>query len=364
MRPAIAVNIQGAPTRKKLAAARRTVNSTESLLCCPLCREALLAESGGFGCGRCSRTYRRIVGLPDLRVQIPAAFDARKDLYLAELLERQQERLSFDELLAFHYKLNPPADEGLHARHMAHFQVEGEQAEAALGELAARWTHPEMEALLDVGCGLGRYLNAGRARFGIVAGIDLSLAQLVLARKYLAEAGQTALLVAAQSERLPFRACTFGAAVAADSLEHVGDPAATVSEAARVLRPGGGFFLSTPNRFSLTAEPHVGVWGLGYWPRSWAIRHVRRKLGVRYDDIRLFSFWGLRRLLRGCFAGSCEVRLPRVGGREAESFSPLKRRAARLYEALRRLPALRAGLFAVTPYFQAVCVKRAAPASD
>jgi SAM-dependent methyltransferase len=299
-----------------------------------------------------------------LRVQIPEAFDTQKDLYVAELLERQEERLSFSELLAFYYKLNPPAGEELHARHMAHFQVEGEQAQAALSELAARWEHPETEALLDVGCGLGRYLRAARARFGIVAGIDLSLSQLVLARKHLSEAGQTALLVAAQSERLPFRASTFGAAVAADSLEHVADPAATVSETARVLRPGGGFFLSTPNRFSLTPEPHVGVWGLGYWPRSWAVRHVRRKLGVRYDDIRLFSFWGLRRLLRGCFAGSCEVRLPRVGQREAESFSPLKRQAAKAYEAVRRLPALRAGLFAVTPYFQAVCVKRAAPVSE
>jgi ubiquinone/menaquinone biosynthesis C-methylase UbiE len=294
-------------------------------------------------------------------VHTPAAFDARKDFYLAELLERQQERLNFSELLAFYYKLNPPASDELHARHMAHFQVETEQAEAALGELAGRWNHPETEALLDVGCGLGRYLRAGRASFGIVVGIDLSLAQLVLARKHLAEAGQTALLIAAQSERLPFRTSTFGAAVAADSLEHVSDAAATVSEAARVLRPGGGFFLSTPNRFSLTPEPHVGVWGLGYWPRTWAVRHVQRKLGVRYDDIRLFSFWGLRRLLRGCFAGSCEVRLPRVGRREAESFSPLKRRGAAVYEAVRTLPGLRAGLFAVAPCFQALCVKRGTP---
>jgi SAM-dependent methyltransferase len=340
------------------------VNSGESLLCCPLCREALLAESVGLSCARCSRTYPRVVGLPDLRFQTPSGFDAQKDLYVAGLLQQQEERLNFEELLAFYYKLNPPANEALHAGHMAHFQVEGEQAEAALGELAGRWTHPETEALLDVGCGLGRYLRAARARFGIVAGIDLSVAQLVLARKHLAEAGQTALLVAAQSERLPFAASTFGAAVAADSLEHVADPVATVGEAARVLRPGGGFFLSTPNRFSLTPEPHVGVWGLGYWPRSWAVRHVRRKLGVRYDDIRLFSFWGLRRLLRSCFAGSYEVRLPRVGPREAESFSLLKRRGVWVYETVRRTPALRGGLFAVTPYFQAICVKRPAQIVD
>jgi ubiquinone/menaquinone biosynthesis C-methylase UbiE len=304
------------------------------------------------------------VGLPDLRLQTPAGFDAPKDLYLAELLQQQEERLDFRELLAYYYKLDPPANDQLHARHMAHLEVEGEQAEAALGELAGRRAHPETEALLDVGCGLGRYLRAAGAHFSIVAGVDLSLAQLVLARKHLSESRQTALLVAAQSECLPFRALTFGAALAADSLEHVADPSATVDEVARVLLPGGGFYLSTPNRFSLTPEPHVGIWGLGYWPRSWAARHVRRKLGVAYENIRLFSYWTLRRLLRGYFAGSCEIRLPAVGRREAESFSPWKRRAARLYETARGLPALRSGLYAVTPYFQAICVKRPSTTSE
>jgi SAM-dependent methyltransferase len=299
-----------------------------------------------------------------LRLQTPAGFDAPKDLYLAELLQQQEDRLDFRELLAYYYKLDPPANDQLHARHMTHLEVEGEQAEAALGELAGRRPHPETEALLDVGCGLGRYLRAAGRRFSVVAGVDLSLAQLVLARKHLAESGQTALLVAAQSERMPFARATFGAVVAADSLEHVGDPAATVGEVGRVLLPGGGFYLSTPNRFSLTPEPHVGIWGLGYWPRSWAVRHVRRKLGVAYEDIRLFSFWTLRSLLRGCFAGSCEIRLPAVGRREAESFSPLKLRAARLYEAARSLPATRAGLYAVTPYFQAICVKRPSPIAE
>jgi SAM-dependent methyltransferase len=340
------------------------VNSAESLLCCPLCREPLQGYAKGLRCEWCARDYPRVVGLPDMRVQTPAGFDAAKDLYFAELLQQREGQLDFRELLAYFHTLAPSANDELHAQHMAHFEVESEQAEAALDELTARRAHPETEALLDVGCGLGCYLRAGQARFGVVAGIDLSLPRLVLARKYLAESGRSALLVAAQAERLPFAASTFGAAVAADSIEHVADASATVDEVARVLAPGGGFFLSTPNRFSLTPEPHVGIWGLGYLPRSWAIRHVRRKLGVAYGDIRLFSFWTLRRLLRGCFAGSCEIRLPAVGEREAEFFSPLKRRAARLYEAARSLPVARSGLYAVAPYFQAICVKRSTPITD
>jgi SAM-dependent methyltransferase len=338
------------------------VNSAESLLCCPLCHEALEEHAEGYCCTPCARVYPRVAGVPDLRVETPAGFDAQKDVYFAELLRQREQQLDFRELLAYFHTLYPSANDELHARHMAHFEVESEQAAAALDELTARRAHPGphsvTEALLDVGCGLGCYLRAAQSRFSVVAGIDLSLARLVLARKYLAESGQPALLAAAQAERLPFRAATFGAAVAADSIEHVADADATVGEVARVLAPGGGFFLSTPNRFSLTPEPHVGIWGLGYWPRSWAIRHVRRKLGVGYDDIRLFSFWTLRKLLRGGFGRSCEIRLPAVGAREAESFSPLKRRAAGLYETVRNLPVARAGLYAVTPYFQAICVKR------
>jgi SAM-dependent methyltransferase len=214
------------------------------------------------------------------------------------------------------------------------------------------------EALLDVGCGLGQYLKSALGAFGAAAGVDLAVTQLVLARKHLSEAGLSALLVAARSEQLPFLPGSFAAATAADTIEHLGEPDAAVGEVARVLQPGARFYLSTPNRFSLSPEPHVGIWGLGYWPRSWAVRHVRRKLGVRYEDIRLFSYWRLRRVLSRHFPGTCEVRLPEIGRLEAQSFSPVKQRWAKAYEMARRLPVVRAGLYAVAPFFQGLCVKR------
>ena len=321
-------------------------------------------HTSGYDCPRCSRNYRRLAGLPDLRVQPPGSFDVAKDLYFAELLQQREQQLTFQELLAYYYTLNPPANERLHGQHMAHFEVEGEQAAAAIAELAESRSCSGTEPLLDVGCGLGQYLRAGLARFKVVVGIDLSLAQLVLARKHLEEAGQTVLLAAAQSEHLPFPVSAFGAAVAADSLEHVADAATAVREVSRVLMPGAGFYVSTPNRFSLTPEPHVGIWGLGYWPRSLATWHVRNTLNIRYDDIRLFSFLRLQRLLRLSFEGQCHVRLPRIGRREAQSFSPRKRGWARLYEAVRAIPLLRIGLYIVVPYFQAICVKRSAPQAD
>ncbi|WP_374685966.1 class I SAM-dependent methyltransferase [Promineifilum sp.] len=52
---------------------------------------------------------------------------------------------------------------------------------------------------------------------------------------------------AARSDRLPFAAGRFDVVAASWLLEHLVDPAATLAEVARVLRPGGAFVFITPN---------------------------------------------------------------------------------------------------------------------
>ena len=240
---------------------------------------------------------------------------------------------------------------------MAHFAVEQEQAETAFDLLATRRSLRRDAAVLDLGCGLGQYLKAAAQRVDTVVGIDLSVAQLVLARKHLAESGYAPLLLAAEAERLPLRSETFTAATAADTIEHLDNPPSALAEVKRVLAPGGGFFLSTPNRFSLTPEPHVGIWGLGYWPHGLAARYAQRKLGRSYEDIHLFGFQDLRRMLRDCFGETAVVLLPDPGSAEVQSFSRGKRLLARIYQQVRRVPGLRLPLYLVAPYFQALCVK-------
>jgi 2-polyprenyl-3-methyl-5-hydroxy-6-metoxy-1,4-benzoquinol methylase len=63
-------------------------------------------------------------------------------------------------------------------------------------------------------------------------------------------------------ESLPFRSDLFSVTLAIDVVEHVDDPRSILAEAARVLALGGCLWLTTPNRFSLTPEPHVGLWGV------------------------------------------------------------------------------------------------------
>ncbi len=322
------------------------------ILACPLCATKLGDDSS---CPRCARRYPNTLGFPDFRLGGWTEVDAEDDQRAASLLAAREGQGSFAELEAYYRELLPEASDDLRARHLAHFEIEREQAEAAFTLLGP----PPGGLALDLGCGMGRYVAAAAGRGLHAVGLDASLCQLVLARKLLSELGLQATLVAGEVERPPFAAETFDVITAADLLEHVVDPGAVVRSAAALLRAGGGLFLSTPNRFSLTPEPHVGVWGLGYLPRAWAERHVKRRFGVDYRMIRPFSYLRLRAALRGAFPGRFRILLPQPGPRELGSFAGAKRRLAALFSATAKVPLARAGLYSITPYFQAVGVKAA-----
>lgn len=86
-------------------------------------------------------------------------------------------------------------------------------------------------AVLDVGCGNGRYLGPIRERGAFVVGCDRS-------RGMLQSAGE-ALVVAADVTSLPFAPETFDRLLAAHMLYHVEDRPAAVRELRRVLVGGG-----------------------------------------------------------------------------------------------------------------------------
>ena len=324
-------------------------------LCCPLCRGALESLPEGYECRRCRRAYPVVFDIPDFRVSSPAHFDAAADLETARLLVEEEHELDFEGLLHLYYRLRPEPSQELHQTHLAHLAGEADQAETALDLIEERRPFSPGDAVLEVGCGFGQYLDAAAKRVERVAGVDLCLPFLVLTRKRLSGRG---LVVAADAERLPFRDGAFAAVIAADVVEHLAGQRQSLEEMGRVLVPGGPLFLSTPNRYSLAPEPHVGLWGVGFLPRAWANRYVRRRRGVSYDDVRLLSSFALRRFLRRAFPGSARLLLPGLSARQLERFSPLKRRLARLYLALRRLPVLRAFFYWFGPFFHIVAVKR------
>lgn len=96
--------------------------------------------------------------------------------------------------------------------------------------------------VLDIATGpAGVALQLAERTRATITGIDISADMLACGRRNVTDAGQDdrIALVLGQGERLPFDDATFDAVTFTYLLRYVADPAATIAELARVVRPGG-----------------------------------------------------------------------------------------------------------------------------
>jgi demethylmenaquinone methyltransferase/2-methoxy-6-polyprenyl-1,4-benzoquinol methylase len=109
-------------------------------------------------------------------------------------------------------------------------------------ELVGRIASSNPKRILDVATGTAGVAIAIAKRTGAqVTGIDISQAMLARGRERVRAAGLDGRisLQAGRAEQLPFPSGSFDAVSFTYLLRYVRDPAATVAELARVLRPGG-----------------------------------------------------------------------------------------------------------------------------
>lgn len=99
--------------------------------------------------------------------------------------------------------------------------------------------------VLEIGCGTGLVLERLTPHAGSVVGVDLSPGMLELARRRALEVYE------GSATALPFPDASFDVVCSFKVLAHVPDVRAALSEAARVLRPGGIAVLEFYNRRSL-----------------------------------------------------------------------------------------------------------------
>ncbi|MDB4970653.1 MAG: hypothetical protein JWN44_6342 [Myxococcales bacterium] len=125
------------------------------------------------------------------------------------------------------------------------WQTENPILAAGEAALASRVELRPGDRLLEIGCGEGANLHHLRAAGAIRFGIDYSAQKTAFARR--ATDAHTA---TADATRLPFADESFDAVLIRDVLHHIGDVAAVLSEARRVLRSGARLTLFEPNRAS------------------------------------------------------------------------------------------------------------------
>jgi SAM-dependent methyltransferase len=148
--------------------------------------------------------------------------------------------------------------------------------------------------ILDVGCGLGMYVEKFRQFSPNVFGVDIDADKVEQASKSLPN------IQLSPAEALPFSDESFDVILLHEVLEHVDDDRAAVREAYRCLAPGGQMVIYAPNRL-YPFETH-GFYFLGrYYFRllpvvNWLPELVRDLL---CPHVRIYTAQKLKRLFDG-----------------------------------------------------------------
>ncbi|MBZ0299519.1 MAG: methyltransferase domain-containing protein [Anaerolineae bacterium] len=331
----------------------------ELLYCCPRCHGELDSHSERYECNACSAVYPIISGIPDFRVYpdpyISLEDDRKKGQRLADQAAAHQ--LDFRGLVAYYYSITPevPPDLG---RYYENHHVAGVTRGVGMLERLAAYGLAGYAApgcrVLDLGCGTGGFVLSASEAGADMVGVDIAFRWLIAGRHRLREMGHdTAQVVCACADYLPFRDAQFDLIVSENVIEHTAHAAGLLAEANRVRKPGHALMARTVNRFAIGPEPHVGVWGVGFLPRRWMDPYVRRVKGIPYEHIHLQSVFALRHLLAD--DPDLRVTYPRLMEADYQHHPESRQRLFRSYAQMaQRFPLLRPLLTVFGPYLEIV----------
>lgn len=280
-----------------LGAESRSEPLSRGIWCCPQCKGDLDFSTNAVVCRACDQRYPVIGGVLDFRIDTLCHFDLAEDRRKVNAFLEDIELLDAAASVRRLFVRRPDWTEDL--VNLRTTQVL--RAPEALGEEIDGWLSEVVSQdlpFLDLGCGPGMLLAAA-ARVGRPGvGVDLSLEWLVVAHRLITAYGGSPALAAGSGEALPLRDGSVGGVAGLDVIEHVADVGRVLTDIDRVLQPGGALVLTTPNRFSLTPEPHVFVWGVGWLPECIQAPYVKWRSGKSYHGTRLMSSWRLVRIVR------------------------------------------------------------------
>ena len=301
-----------------------------------------------LSCHGCKRTYPVVLGIPDLRIFPDPYISLEGDRIKGRMLATRFDAVNLEGMARVYYHITPetpPDDVDLNIVRLVHAEARAAATVAAWDALFGDVTG---ETMLEVGCGTAPLLLATGERFPRRAGVDVSFRWLVMAKRRLADAGIQVPLIAACGEALPFKPGTFDAVAMDSYLEITRDQRKAVAEAARTLRAGGRLLVSTPNRFSLGPDPHIGVMAGSLLPAA-LVNVIARQRMARPPLRRLLSAMGLRGSLRSAGLREVRVELPPVSDAQLQTVGALGRSAGAWYNRLRTTPVARQALFVVGP---------------
>ena len=300
-------------------------------------------------------------GIPDLRgdgVTDPY-LTREKDLRAAERLFERSQRGSFEDALASYYETNERVSPAQARRFIAGTLAAEDRGRAVLAAWSALIgaTVPSPgSTFVDAGCGTGPLLAAAASPNVKLAGFDVGLRWLVLAAARLRDRGVKATLICAGADHIPLVDASV-AVIAAESLhENVPSARVALAESARVLRPGGWLCLTTPNRWSVGPDPHVGLPMGGWFPDSVVAAWARGR-GMVPPKRTLLSAGTLRTAMRALPLSDIAIVPPPIADAQLKGASSAIRGAVGAYRVIAGLAPGRALLTGIGPTLLAVARK-------
>jgi SAM-dependent methyltransferase len=211
----------------------------------------------------------------------------------------------------------------------------------------------------DIGCGAGTQCRVWAEKGHRVHGVDINKALIALARKRADEAALAIGFDVACATALPWADRSMDVCLIPDLLQHVGDWRACLSEAVRVLRPGGALYLSTSNMLC-PVQHEFDLPFYSWYPsflkhRYEALARTSRPELANYASspaVNWFNWYGLRQHL-ACHGLSC---LDRFDMADATAHGLAMRT---LLALVRRLPPMRFCAHVATPYTVLLAIKPA-----
>ncbi|MBI5032015.1 MAG: class I SAM-dependent methyltransferase [Chloroflexi bacterium] len=126
-------------------------------------------------------------------------------------------------------------------------------------DLIRDYVRVEGARVLDIGCGVGAYVEKFTELHAHAFGVDVDADKLADAHRE----KKLDLLSVSASETLPFPDNFFDAVLLHEVIEHVADDQQTIREACRVVRAGGRVIVFAPNRL-YPFETHGAYFGQRY----------------------------------------------------------------------------------------------------
>ena len=165
--------------------------------------------------------------------------------------------------------------------------------------------------ILDIGCAIGSLLSRLRDRGWETTGVEISGPQAGYGRRE-----RNLDIRSLPLEENKFPQGSFDTVLASHLIEHLNDPAALIREVWRILKPGGSFFVTTPNIAGFQARLFRGRWRSAIFDHLYLFssKTLTRLLGENGFIIEKTATWG------GLAAGTAPAPLKRIFDRAAKRF--------------------------------------------